>query len=364
MTADPHTIVLHVPLGQRSYDIEIGTGNLPRLAGFLADRLRLSHVVVITDRNVEQAHAQPAVAEFGQHCGVHLMVVEPGESAKRFEVYQTLCEKLLEAGADRTSVVVALGGGVIGDLAGFVAATFARGIPYVQVPTTLLAQVDSSVGGKVAINLPGAKNMVGAFWQPSGVLIDTDVLRTLPPREFRAGLAEVVKYGVILDAPLFEYLERHAELLVQRDPSALRHVIHRSCQLKADVVARDERETTGLRAVLNYGHTFGHALETLTGYQELLHGEAVAMGMMCAARLARRMRRVDDAFVARQRALLAALGLPVDPPPLDTEQVLAAMARDKKTAHGRLRFVLPTRLGHVELVGDVDPRDVRAALQE
>jgi 3-dehydroquinate synthase len=259
--------------------------------------------------------------------------------------------------------MVAVGGGVIGDLAGFVAATFARGLPFVQVPTTLLAQVDSSVGGKVGINLAGGKNMVGAFWQPAGVLIDTAVLSTLSDREYRAGLAEVVKYGVILDAAFFAYLEGHAAELAARDAEVLRHVIARSCQLKASVVERDEREQSGLRAVLNYGHTFCHALETVTGYGKYLHGEAVAIGMLCASRLAERLGRVDKTFTERQQKLLETLGLPVDFPAVDHDSLLHAMSHDKKVEHGRLRFVLPTRMGHVELVGDVAQEDVRAALK-
>jgi 3-dehydroquinate synthase len=218
------------------------------------------------------------------------------------------------------------------------------------------------VGGKVGINLPGAKNMVGCFWQPRGVLIDTAVLDTLPPREFRSGLAEVVKYGVILDAEFFAWLESHTEAILQRQPDALRHIVARCCRLKADVVEQDEREETGLRAVLNYGHTFCHAFETLTGYSQLLHGEAVSMGMLSASRLAERLGRVDAQFTRRQHDLLAALGLPVSPPELDAEQILAVMARDKKVEHSQLRFVLPTRLGHVELVSGIDPADVRAVL--
>ena len=204
--------------------------------------------------------------------------------------------------------------------------------------------------------------MVGAFWQPAGVLIDTAVLRTLPEREYRAGLAEVVKYGVILDVDFFVYLESHVELLAARDANVLEHIIMRSCRLKADVVEQDEREETGRRSVLNYGHTFCHALETVTGYGEYLHGEAVSIGMLCASRLAERLGRVDAKFTHRQHALLAALGLPVEFPDVDRDAIFAAMAHDKKVEHGQLRFVLPKAMGHVELVGGVDQQDVRAAL--
>jgi 3-dehydroquinate synthase len=355
---------IHVALAERSYDIQIGTGSLAKLADFIDPSEKLSHAVLITDTNVETPHTQTVAESLTEGgVGIDLLVVEPGESSKCVEVADALWQKLLDVGADRKSAVVAVGGGVIGDLAGFVAATFARGLAFFQVPTTLLAQVDSSVGGKVGINLPAAKNMVGAFWQPRGVLIDTAVLDTLPDREYRSGLAEVVKYGVILDDEFFAYLEQHVAGLIDRDAAVLRHVVARCCRLKADVVEQDEREETGLRAVLNYGHTFCHAFETLTGYGQLLHGEAVAMGMLCASRLAERLGRVDAAFTRRQHNLLAVLGLPLEPPALDAEQVLSAMSRDKKVEHGRLRFVLPTRMGHVELVGDIDPVVVRAALR-
>ncbi len=266
------------------------------------------------------------------------------------------------AGADRKTLLVAVGGGVVGDLAGFVAATYARGISFAQVPTTLLAQVDSSVGGKVGVNLPQAKNMVGAFWQPAAVLVDTQTLQTLPEREYRSGLAEVVKYGVIMDAEFFAKLESETEELVHRQHDVLQTVIARCCRLKADVVEADEREETGRRAILNYGHTFAHAFEAVAGYGQLLHGEAVSIGMMCAARLAERLRMVDSEFVLRQRALLIALSLPVATPELDQDKLIDAMGYDKKAAHGKLRFVLPTELGTVKMVECVDLNDVRAAL--
>ncbi|MBC8868811.1 MAG: 3-dehydroquinate synthase [Planctomycetes bacterium] len=353
---------VHVNLSERSYDIEIGSGNLVDAGPFVCGLAKLTHAVLITDTNVEEPHGNKcaeSLAESG--ADVDLVVVEAGEASKSVDMANQLWQQILEHGADRKSVVVAAGGGVVGDLAGFIAATFGRGVSFVQVPTTLLAQVDSSVGGKVGVNLPGAKNMVGAFWQPLGVLIDTDVLNTLPIREYRSGLAEVVKYGVILDADFFDYLEQHIDGLNERHPDVLRHVIACSCRLKADVVENDEREVTGLRAVLNYGHTFAHAIEAETGYGHYLHGEAVSIGMLCASRLAERLGRVDSELTRRQHELLAALGLPVDVPDMDREVLLDAMQRDKKVAHGRLRFVLPTRMGHVELVSDVPEGDVRAA---
>jgi len=352
--------LVEVRLADRSYAIEIATGNLPRLGRFVADQCKCTHAVIVTDGNVEDPHANVAaqsLADAGAE--VDLLVVESGEQT---ESAAWLWQKFLELGTDRKSIVVAVGGGVVGDLAGFIAATFARGLAFFQVPTTLLAQVDSSVGGKVGINLPGAKNMVGAFWQPAGVLVDTDVLATLPEREYRAGLAEVVKYGVILDAEFFSYLEAHAAELAAREPEVLATTIARCCRLKADVVEQDEREETGARAVLNYGHTFGHALEAVAGYGTWLHGEAVAIGMMCAARLAERLGRIGPDLTARQLALLTALKLPVEAGDVDRDALLAAMQRDKKVEHGRLRFVLPSRLGHVELVANVPSSEAAAAI--
>jgi 3-dehydroquinate synthase len=355
---------VRVNLAERSYDITIGTGTLAEAGHFLFERGKVSHAVIFTDENVQEPHAvNVAKSLVDKSIEVSIVAVSPGEKSKAVEVAAKLWEGMLELGADRKTVVVAVGGGVIGDLAGFIASTFARGLRFLQVPTTLLAQVDSSVGGKVGINLSQAKNMVGAFLQPLGVLIDTATLDTLPKREYVSGLAEVLKYGVILDAKFFVELEADVAKLVARDPEVLMHVIARSCRLKADVVEKDEREETGLRAVLNYGHTFAHAFEALTGYGELLHGEAVSIGMACAARLAQRLGRVDAAFVARQNNLIEALGLPIKPPKLDVEKVLATMMHDKKVEHGKLRFILPTRMGHVELVGGVEPADVEAAME-
>ena len=355
--------IVRVDLKERAYEIEIDAGNLTRLGEFVADRAKLTHAIVITDANVEQPYARRAIESL-QSAGarVDLAVVEPGEASKSVVQVDELWRKMRTFGADRKSIVVAVGGGVIGDLAGFAAAAYARGVAFIQVPTTLLAQVDSSVGGKVGVNLPDAKNMVGAFWQPLGVLIDIEVLQTLHQREYCAGLAEVVKYGVILDAAFFEYLEQHLDEINQRNSEVLQAIVARCCRLKADVVEGDEREETGLRAVLNYGHTFCHAIEAVTGYGEYLHGEAVAIGMLCASRLAEALGRVDAAFTERQRKLLDALGLPVSAPGLNHDDLLAAMQRDKKVEHGKLRFVLPAEMGKVELVGDVDEQLARGAL--
>jgi len=255
----------------------------------------------------------------------------------------------------------------VGDAAGFMAATFARGIPFVQIPTTLLADVDSSVGGKVGINHPQAKNLIGAFHQPLGVIIDTDAFKTLPERDYKAGWAEVIKYGVILDSDFFEFLSQNITAIGNRDEAVLRTAIQRSCELKAQVVEEDEYERTGLRAVLNYGHTYCHAFEALTGYGELLHGEAVSIGIVYASRLAEKMGRIEKPLTDKQIELLAGVGLPLnlkEPQRISIDDVIDRMKLDKKTVGGKLRFVLPTRIGHVELVEDVPEELVRETLIE
>ncbi len=354
---------VRVNLRERAYDIRIGAGLLAQVGQFLSHRAQARRAVIITDDHVARAHAEP-LAQTLKTAGLQIdtLLVPAGEQTKCIAQADRLWNELLKCGADRQTMVIAIGGGVVGDLAGFVAASYARGVPFIQVPTTLLAQVDSSVGGKVGVNLPHAKNMVGAFWQPLEVWIDTQTLTTLPDREYRSGLAEVVKYGVILDADFFARLQRDAAPLLQRQSTVLQEVIARCCRLKADVVEADEREETGHRAILNYGHTFAHALEAVAGYGQLLHGEAVSIGMVCAARLAASLKRIDDKFVARQSSLLTALGLPIALPKIDHDDILRAMLHDKKTQHGKLQFILPTKLGHVELVRDIDPADVRAAM--
>lgn len=361
--ADREIETVTVQLAERSYQIAVGTQLLERAAEFVRRHRAVAHAVVVTDENVENPHAA-CVAESlaAADVTVDMVVVPAGELTKSVDSAAALWEKFLELQADRKSVVVAVGGGVVGDLAGFVAATFARGLRFFQAPTSLLAQVDSSVGGKVGVNLPAAKNMVGAFHQPIGVLIDVDSLETLPEREYRSGLGEVVKYGVILDAEFFAFLEEHAAAIAQRHAPVLRHVVARCCRLKADVVEQDEREESGLRAILNYGHTFAHAFEALTGYGALLHGEAVAMGMICASRLAERLGMVPAEVTARQQQLLEQLGLPTAMPELDPDEVLRIMAHDKKTETGRLRLILPRRIGQVEMVADVPPDSIRQVI--
>jgi 3-dehydroquinate synthase len=356
-------VKVDVALGPRGYTITIGHGLLAQAAEVITAHHPLRQAVIVTDSNVGPLYAAALAGQVGASAThIRTLTVPAGEHSKSVRQAEELWNQLLAAGTQRDATVIALGGGVVGDLAGFVAATFARGISLVQIPTSLLAQVDSSVGGKVGINLPQAKNMVGVFWQPVHVLIDLEVLGTLPDREFRAGLAEVVKYAVILDADLFSLLERNVEAVAQRSPEVLAQIVARCCQLKAQVVERDERETSGHRAILNYGHTFAHAFETLTGYGRLLHGEAVASGMHCAAELARRMDMVDAEFVRRQQDLLKALGLDTAAPSVSSSAALEVMSRDKKALGGQLRFILPRHLGAVELVADVDPHLVRQIL--
>ena len=365
-----HTISLRLdgvgsPPPDRSYAIHVGSGILGQLGSLLA-AAGSGRAVVIADVAVVEPHAATVVAGLEQAgLDANLLTVPSGEASKSLVEAGRLWESLAQLGIDRQTVVVAVGGGVVGDLAGFVAAGFARGIPCWQVPTTLVAQVDSAIGGKTGINLRAGKNLVGAFWQPRGVIADIDTLATLPNREFISGLAEVVKYGMILDADFFAWLEDNTTAVVTREPAAISHIVRRSAELKAFVVERDEREQTGLRACLNYGHTFAHAFETATGYGTLLHGEAVSLGMVAAARLAADLGRIDEAVATRQRRLLEQFGLPVVTDTLhgiSDDTLLAIMARDKKALHGRLRFVLPDRIGQVELIKGVDHAAATAAI--
>ena len=355
--------MLRVNLGPRSYDIAVVTGDPAGLGPFARDRCRGTTTLVVGDDNIRQQTEVTARTLQAAGFDATIALVSPGEPSKALVVCAHLYDALSRIPADRQTLVTAVGGGVVGDVAGFVAATYNRGLPLLMVPTTLLAMVDSSVGGKVGINLKAGKNLVGAFHQPAGVWIDTAMLASLPDREYRSGLAEVVKYGVILDADFFAWLEANAGPVVAREPGAVEHVVARSCRLKADVVERDEREETGLRMVLNYGHTFAHAFESVGGYGTWLHGEAVAAGMVCASRLAERRGLIPREVTERQIALLNRFGLPTRRrPEWDVEQLLQVMRRDKKNVGGRLRFVLPTRLGHVAPFDDVPEEAAREVL--
>ena len=349
------TSTVSVAVEPRGYEIQIGSGLLKQAGTFVQQHGTFSKAVIVTDDNVVDLIAHP-VAQSIANSGydVEIFTIPAGEEAKSIETVFQLWQNCLQVNLDRQGIILAVGGGVVGDLAGFIAATYARGITFYQIPTTLLAQVDSSVGGKTGINLPDAKNMVGAFWQPAGVLIDTDVLSTLPDRQYRAGLAEVVKYGMILDETFFCQLEAERSKINERAPEILKAIITRSCQLKAKVVELDERETTGERAKLNYGHTFGHALEVLAGYGQLLHGEAVAIGMILASRLAEKVRGLSSDITQRQEHLLHFFGLPTKFPLVDPKQMVELMRQDKKGTKGELNFILPDQIGQVDLVRQVD----------
>jgi 3-dehydroquinate synthase len=342
---------IRVNLGPRSYDIAIATDNLTGFPSFVKERCARSRTaLVVGDEHVHQRmlHFATALADAGLQ--VERAVLPAGEGTKCLAQASHLYDRLAEMPADRQTLVVAVGGGVVGDLAGFVAATYNRGLPLLMVPTTLLAMVDSSVGGKVGINHAKGKNLIGAFHEPAAVWIDTAMLDTLPEREFRSGLAEVVKYGVVLDAEFFAFVEKKAAEILKRDPEVIRYIVERCCRLKADVVEKDEREETGLRAVLNYGHTFAHAFETAGGYGHWLHGEAVAAGMVCASRLAERLGSNTADLTQRLSDLLQRLQLPVAPEPWPAKDLIAIMRRDKKAHAGLLRFVICPRLGEFDLV--------------
>lgn len=339
---------VRVSLGQRSYDIRIGAGLLHEVGPGLRELGLSGKVGIVTNPTIGRLYA-PATVRSLKAAGyeTRTILVPEGERAKTLRWISRVLEELAKARFERGSVLLALGGGVIGDLTGFAAAIYLRGIPFVQVPTTLVAQVDSSVGGKTGVNLPLGKNLIGAFYQPRLVLIDPGTLRTLPPREWAAGLAEVIKYGMIADAELFGYLERHMSALLKMEQEPVVHAIMRSCQIKAAVVAEDEREA-GRRRILNYGHTVGHALESLGRYRTLIHGEAVAIGMIQEADLSRHLGQCANEVVARQHALIREAGLPdALPSRLTVSALWGAMQHDKKIVGGRLYCVLPTRVGQV-----------------
>ena len=352
---------LSVTLGERSYPIHIGAGLLDD-AKMYAPYVASRSVAVITNKVVAPLYLERTQHALEQAGGrVVPVLIEDGEQAKAWASLDHVIDALLAARCGRDSVVVALGGGVVGDLAGFAAAVYQRGIAFIQVPTTLLAQVDSSVGGKTAINHARGKNMVGAFHQPQAVIADVATLDTLPERELRAGIAEVIKHGFVLDLQFVGWLEANIGKLLARDRAALSHAVRRSCELKAQVVAADERET-GLRAILNFGHTFGHAIETGAGYGQWLHGEAVAVGMVMAAELSARAGTLRREDVDRIRALVARAGLPVLGPRLGIDRYLELIQVDKKVASGQVRFVLLDQLGRATLRGDVDAGLVRESI--
>lgn len=350
---------LHVDLGERSYPIHIGIGVLGAQQ-FLEPAIRGQQVLIVTNTTVGPLYlrqVQAALSGF-DHDAIEL---PDGEQYKTLDTVNLIFTRLLEKRFDRSCTLLALGGGVVGDITGFAAACYQRGVNFVQVPTTLLAQVDSSVGGKTGVNHALGKNMIGAFYQPQVVLADTAALSTLPDRELSAGLAEIIKYGVIRDAEFFVWLEQNMAALRARDPQALAYAIHRSCQNKAEVVAADELES-GQRALLNLGHTFGHAIEAAMGYGNWLHGEAVGAGMVMAGDMAKRMGWFSDEDDGRLRSLVVAAGLPVDAPALGVDRYRSYMAVDKKVLAGKLRLVLPRGIGDSVVTGDFDVSALDATL--
>lgn len=352
LSPDSPTVV-RIALDDRSYDIRIAPGLLDQPATWQG-LPRAAAALIVSNTTVAPLYLERCRQQLAAHYGrVDALILPDGEQHKDWESLNVVIDRLLATASDRKTVLVALGGGVIGDLTGFAAAIYMRGVPFVQVPTTLLAQVDSSVGGKTAINHPRGKNMVGAFYQPVRVIADLDTLDTLPPREFSAGLAEIIKYGPIADAAFLDWLEANLDALLARDKRALAHAVQRSCEIKAWVVGQDEREA-GLRAILNFGHTFGHAIETGLGYGEWLHGEAVGCGMVLASDLSVRLGLMPPEFTTRMTRLIARAGLPVQAPRLGLSRYLELMQVDKKSEGGEIRFVVIEGLGKAGMRGAPD----------
>lgn len=344
---------LKVELANRSYPIHIGR-NLITDANLILPYLKRKHVAIITNTTVAPLYLEK-LSNALQAAGVKVIpiILPDGEAYKNSDTLNTIYDVLLQNRCERSTTLIALGGGVIGDLTGYAAATYLRGVPFIQIPTTLLSQVDSSVGGKTGINHPLGKNMIGAFYQPQLVLADIDTLQTLPAREFSAGVAEVIKYGLIRDADFFDWLEQNMQSLMKLDEQVMSYAIYRSCQNKAEVVARDEHEN-GERALLNLGHTFGHAIENAMGYGVWLHGEAVAAGTMMAADLSQRMNWLTQADIARMQALFEAAHLPTVPPKLGAEKYLDLMGLDKKVENGKIRLILQQGIGKSVITSDYD----------
>jgi len=364
-TNSPST-TLTVALGDRSYPILIGPGLLND-AGLLKSYLPQPRAALVTNETLMPLYGERFSKSLSTHGVSVLPIVLPdGESFKDWPALNRIFDALLENRSDRTTTLIALGGGVIGDITGFAAATYQRGVPFIQIPTTLLAQVDSSVGGKTAINHPLGKNMIGAFYQPQLVLADTDTLATLPERELRSGLAEIIKYGLILDRRFFDWLEDNIDALVARDAVALAYAIRRSCEIKAQVVAEDERETAkeGGRALLNLGHTFGHAIESAMGYGVWLHGEAVGCGMALAAQLSYKLGKLDRAACDRAMRLIERAGLATRMPAIAPAEMLSHMSRDKKNEGGAIRLILLSQIGEAVVDTGVNVAQLHAFLAE
>lgn len=354
---------IRVELGERSYPIHIGQSWIDELGKMLKEQLPGRRFCIVTNPDVEGLWAGPVAQSVSfEGLPVEIVTLAEGESAKNLESVSAIYDFLIERQYDRKTAILALGGGVIGDIAGFAAASFLRGVDLVQIPTTLLAMVDSSVGGKTGVNHRLGKNLIGAFWQPRLVAIDLEFLKSLPAEEFRSGMAEVVKYGMIADAEFFAFIESNAARILAGEPESLTHAVARSCEIKANVVSQDETES-GLRAILNFGHTFAHAVETLTDYRGPRHGEAVAMGMVAACRLGNLLGAFPEQSTRRLESLLSAIDLPVRLPRFAPKDYLQVMRSDKKALSGRLRFVVPTRIGQVALRDDIEESVVTKTLE-
>jgi 3-dehydroquinate synthase len=352
-------------LGSESYDIIIERGILKKLSDLLRPLLSPSRIMLISNKTVHQLYGsliREALLPLQTEMAPEL--IPDGEEYKTMGTVEKLLESMVEARLDRKSLIVTLGGGVVGDIAGFAAAIYMRGLPYAHVPTTLLAQVDSSIGGKVGVDHRSGKNLIGSFYQPLLVCTDPNVLTTLPDRQYRNGLAEVVKYGVIADEGLFSVLERQTESLREVENGMLAETIKRCCQIKARIVQQDVRELTGLRSILNYGHTFGHAIEACTGYTRYSHGEAVAIGMTAAAKVAVNLKLAQQALEERQERLLASIGLPTKVEKLGAKSLLEAMQLDKKAASGKLKFILPISIGRGIVKENISIEVIETALRE
>lgn len=354
---------VRVMLGQRSYNIHIGFEIMDRLKDYIHELPIGKKAVIITNPKLQKLYGK-AVYNQLQEVGISPVVIElpAGERYKTLRSVSKIYDVLIKGKFERSSAIIALGGGVTGDIAGFAAATFLRGVPYIQIPTSLVAQVDSSVGGKTGVDHTLGKNLIGAFYQPALVWIDVSVLKTLHRREFIAGMAEVVKYGVIADEEFFSFIEENYKGILSLDPELLIHMVERSCEIKAGVVSEDEREK-GLRAILNFGHTIGHAIETVTGYNRYLHGEAVAIGMVCAARLGHISGLCNQGVHERIERICSMIGMQTSLPELSFDTLWDVMQRDKKVINEKVRFIIPERIGEVKIIDNIEKRQLKEALQ-
>jgi len=348
--------IVHIKLDDRSYDIHIGRGVLSDAGALISKACKAKSALVVTNKRIGELYSDGIVQSL-ESAGIaaHVMIVPAGERYKTLRTVAAIYEKALDCRLDRSSLMIGLGGGIVGDMTGFAAATFLRGIEFVQIPTSLLAQVDASIGGKTGVNLSRGKNLVGSFHQPKLVLIDTGVLRTLPRREFRSGLAEIIKHGIIRDIDYFKFLEANLDLILGMDDSILERTIERSCEIKAEVVGQDERES-GLRRILNYGHTVAHAVERLTHYRTYKHGEAVSIGMVSVAFIARELGNAESDLVGRIVELIRRSGLPYAlPADISVQDIVSAMGFDKKVSQGRLHAVLANSIGDAFVESDIAP---------